>query len=240
MSEETMTRREELATRLERVRATIAEAAAHAGRDAAEIQLLPVTKFHPVSDVALLQELGVTAVGENRDQEAKEKKEALPEMSFHMIGQIQSKKANSIARWADWVHSVDSVAIAEKLDRGMELAIDRGQRQEGAVLHCLVQLSADGDSARGGTRLDQLAEIVDMLEAQPRTRCGGFMCVPPLDADPREVFERGAAVVQRWSEQLRRRLDYSAGMSADMVHAIESGSTFVRVGTDILGPRPVV
>ncbi len=103
-----------------------------------------------------------------------------------------------------------------------------------------MQLSADGDAARGGATEQELAEIVDKLESLPRTRCGGFMCVPPLDADPRAVFERGAVVVQRWSEQLGRALDYSAGMSADMVQAIEAGSTFVRVGTDILGPRPVV
>ncbi len=119
-------RREELAERLDRVQAAIAEAAAKAGREASEIQLLPVTKFHPASDVALLHELGVTAVGENRDQEGKDKKEAVPEMSFHMIGQIQSKKTNSIARWAEWVHSVDSVAIAEGLNRGMDLATERG------------------------------------------------------------------------------------------------------------------
>lgn len=140
-----MNRKEELQAGLERTRAQIEDFARAAGREAP--QLLPVTKFHPAGDVALLAELGVTDVAENREQEARAKAAELPAVRFHMIGQIQTKKANHVARWAHSVHSLDSAKLATALDRGVANAQESGDRD--APLPVFIQVSADGDTARG-------------------------------------------------------------------------------------------
>ena len=128
-------RREELRAGLERTRADIQRAAEAAGRPAP--RLLPVTKFHPASDIALLAELGVHDVAENREQEARAKAEELPQVRFHMIGQIQTKKANHVARWAHSVHSLDSIKLARALDKGVALAKERGQREDTLPVYIL-------------------------------------------------------------------------------------------------------
>ncbi len=123
-----MNRKEELQAGLERTRAQIEDFARAAGREVP--QLLPVTKFHPAGDVALLAELGVTDVAENREQEARAKAAELPAVRFHMIGQIQAKKANHVARWAHSVHSLDSAKLATALDRGVANAQKSGDRDD--------------------------------------------------------------------------------------------------------------
>lgn len=233
-----MSRLEELRLRLADVQQRIAEAEAAAGREAGSVRLLPVTKFHPAEDIALLRDLGVTAVAENREQEAREKAAQLTDMDFHMIGQIQTKKANSVARWASCVHSVDSLKLAEALDRGVGLAIERGDRASGQ-LPCLIQLSLDGDESRGGVSADGVEKLADFLESATHLTLAGVMCVPPRQWDPRAAFEQAAAVKARLEQACGRALEFSAGMSGDMADAIVCGSTIVRVGTAILGPRPL-
>lgn len=233
-----MTRKEELATRLTQVQAQIAAAAVAAGRDPKSVKLLPVTKFHPASDIALLHELGVTEVAENREQEARSKAESLPDMAFHMIGQIQTKKANSVARWASCVHSVDSIRLADALSRGVGLAIERGDRSEES-LPCLIQLSLDGDAARGGVAAQDVAKLADAIESAPHLHLAGLMCVPPLGWEPRDAFSQASEVHQQLANTYGRPMEFSAGMSGDMTEAIACGSTIVRVGTAILGSRPL-
>lgn len=225
-----MTRKDELHRALDSVRRRIAAAEKAAGRPAASVRLLPVSKFHPVEDIALLAELGVDAVGENREQEARAKAEALPQVNFHMIGQIQAKKTNSIARWAAAVHSVDSVRIAEHLDHGVARAIERGERAPG-TLDCFVQWSADSDTARGGVDASGLDDVYAAIEKAEHLNLRGLMCVPPLGADAEETY--------RTARRLAGDLELSAGMSADLEAAIAAGSDIVRVGTQIFGPRPV-
>ena len=229
-------RLEELRAGLERTRAEIQRFADETGREAPE--LLPVTKFHPAEDIALLGQLGITDVAENREQEARAKAEALPHMHFHMIGQIQTKKANHVARWAHSVHSLDSEKLARALDRGVGLAHERGQRDD--TLPVFIQVSADGDTARGGCPLEQVSDLVDVVEELDNIELQGFMVVPPLESEPVEVFTRVKELVEETSKQLGRPLKLSAGMSADLQAAIESGTHIVRVGTGIMGPRPVV
>ena len=229
-------RLDELRAGLERTRAEIQRCAEEAGREAP--QLLPVTKFHPVEDIALLAQLGITDVAENREQEARAKAEELPDVHFHMIGQIQTKKANHVARWAHSVHSLDSEKLARALDRGVALAQERGQRK--GTLPVFIQVSADADTARGGCPLEQVSGLVTIVEELENLDLQGFMVVPPLDSEPAEVFTRVKGLVEDTSEQLGRSLKLSAGMSADMQAAIESGTDIVRVGTGIMGPRPVV
>ena len=203
-----MTRIEELRTNLATVRERIDAAARAADRDPADVRLLPVTKFHPASDLELLVELGVTDVAENREQEARAKAADVPAARIHMIGQIQTKKANSVARWAASVHSLDSVRLAEALNRGIGLAVERGDRPAG-VLPVYLQLSADGDPSRGGVREEDLAELVDTVAALDHLELHGLMVVPPLGVDPGLVFRPRVGCAMNW---LRR---WSvAGMSA--------------------------
>ncbi|AIT61456.1 YggS family pyridoxal phosphate-dependent enzyme [Corynebacterium doosanense] len=228
-----MTRIDDLRTNLSQVRERIAAVEAAAGREAGSVQLLPVTKFHPAADIALLAELGITDVGENREQEARAKSGELPGLNFHMIGQIQTKKANSVARWASACHSVGTVKLVEALDRGVRNALDSGSRTK--ALECFIQWSVDGDLSRGGAVESDLPELADAVRATDGLTLAGLMVVPPIGADPGEVFRNAKALVDGLGEGLR----LSAGMSGDMEAAISSGSDIVRVGTDILGPRPV-
>lgn len=227
-----------IAERLARVQQQIRDAEAAAGREPGSVALLPVTKFHPASAIAELNRLGITLVGENREQEARAKAEELPGCSIAMIGQIQSKKANAVARWAAEVHSLDSVKLAHGLDRGMELALERGDRTTES-LPCMIQISMDGDVARGGASISTLPEIVAAVEGSKHLRMTGFMVVPPLDSEPQRVFEKARLLTDEYALDLNRNLRLSAGMSGDFELAIASGSDIVRVGTAVLGPRTV-
>lgn len=229
-----MARIDDLRSNLNAVRVRIAAAEKAAGREPGSVTLLPVTKFHPASDLGLLAELGVTEVGENREQEARKKAAQFPEVHVTMIGQLQTKKANAVARWAHAVHSVDSAELARKLDHGMELALERGDRT-GDVLGCFIQFSADGDTSRGGAVEADIVEIAQVISDAQFLRLRGLMVVPPLDADPAEVFTRARAL----TDALGSDLELSAGMSGDMEEAISAGSDIVRVGTDIMGRRPI-
>ena len=231
-----MNRSDELRERLASVRATIRGAAEECGRDPSEIRLLPVTKYHPASDIGLLRDLGVDAVGENRVQDAAEKASRYPDVAVHIIGRIQTNKANIAARVAAAVHSLDSVRLAEALDRGIGLAIDREQRVE-APLPVLIQFSVDGDPARGGVPESGVNEILETVLRCPNLLLTGVMCVPPLGSDPAEAFAAAAALRDRLATVAGRPMDLSAGMSGDISEAIAAGSTIVRVGTAILGPR---
>ncbi|ERS56568.1 MULTISPECIES: YggS family pyridoxal phosphate-dependent enzyme [unclassified Corynebacterium] len=228
-------RKQELADNLAATREHISAIAAEHDRPAP--QLLVVTKFHPAEDIALLAELGVEDVAENREQEARAKAQELEQLRFHMIGQIQTKKANHVARWAASVHSVDSVKLAKALDRGVGLAHERGERDTN--LPVFIQVSADGDTSRGGVVREELDEVIEAVEAADHLEFAGLMVVPPLDADAQEVFSTVRADVDRLSERLGRQLKLSAGMSADMDAAIAAGTDIVRVGTSIMGKRPV-
>lgn len=233
-----VTRTEELRINLAAVRARIDAAAAAAGRDPQEIRLLPVTKFHPAADVRLLVELGAVDVAENREQEARDKAAEVPEARIHMIGQVQTKKANSVARWAASVHSVDSVRLAQALDRGMALALERGDRTT-AVLPVYLQLSADGDPARGGVLEADLDELVRVVEEAEHLELAGLMVVPPLDSEPGEVFDRARRLCTDIAAATGRPMELSAGMSGDLEEAVARGSNVVRVGTGVLGARPL-
>ena len=225
-------RAQEIADNLASVRRRIAVAG---GAD-----LLPITKFHPAEDVALLAQLGVSAVGENREQEARDKHATLADvgLQFHMVGQVQTKKANSVARWAAAVHTVDSLKLLQALDRGAGLALERGDRE--VPLPVLLQFSADGDPQRGGAVESDIDELADAVAAAENLELRGLMTVPPLEADPAAVFARGRQLVERIADRVMGAPVYSAGMSGDLEIAIAEGSTLVRVGTDIMGARPVL
>ncbi|SQG65001.1 predicted enzyme with a TIM-barrel fold [Corynebacterium renale] len=236
-------RTEELARNLEAVRAKITAAEKASGREPGSVRLLPVTKFHPAEDIARLHELGVTAVGENREQEAREKAHTLPGVEFHMIGQIQSKKANAVGRWASAVHSIDSLKLATGINRGIGLALERGDRvltgERRESVPCFIQISADGDTARGGALKEDVPAIAEALLEGEHVQFAGLMVVPPLDANPARVFSQTRQYCDELAQKYGVELQLSAGMSGDMDVAIAHGSDCVRVGTDILGARPL-
>ncbi|TCW22977.1 YggS family pyridoxal phosphate-dependent enzyme [Dietzia cinnamea] len=241
----TDTRATELAARLAETRERMDAARAAAGRTD-EVDLVVVTKFHPVTDVVHLARLGVRDVGENRVQEAAAKVDDLTaadaelaaSVRWNMVGHIQSNKAAAVAGWADRVHSVDSVKVANGLERGRARAAD--ERDGVTPLPVLLQLSLDGDTSRGGVTLEDLPALADHVAGLGHLRLAGLMVVPPLSGDPAAHFADAAGV----AADLRRRhpdaVEFSAGMSGDIEEAIAAGSTCVRVGTAILGPRPVV
>lgn len=234
-------RHEELSAALGRVRERIAAAARDAGRDPGEVSLLAVTKTRPAADVAHLIDLGLTAFGENREQEGAAKAEDVAGLRpgsrprWHVVGRLQRRKANHLVRWADAVDAVDSVRLAEALDTATARAREAGERE--AALDVLVQVSLDGDPGRGGAPVDTVAELADHVAAAAHLRLGGLMAVAPLESDPDRAFAALAALAARVRGDHPEATTLSAGMSDDLDRAIRHGSTCVRVGTALLGGR---
>ncbi len=240
------TREVELADALTLVRDRLERAAAAAGRQSEEIELLPITKFFPASDVLILSRLGCPAFGESREQEASAKSaecnsaDPAPPIRWHMVGRIQRNKARSIASWAYAAHSVDSAKLVTALDRACGQALADGTRPD--PLRVYIQISLDGDVARGGVdigRPDLVDELCASVESARAVELAGLMGIPPLGADPDEAFARLQAEHQRVQGNHQQRLDLSAGMSSDLEAAVKHGSTCVRVGTALLGQRPL-
>ena len=232
-----MSRKDELAANLAGVHERIASACTTAGRPRDDVHLTVVTKFFPASDVRLLAELGVEAVGENRHQEAEAKHAACADVPirWHFIGGLQSNKARAVAGYADVAESVDRPKLVRALDEGAHEASRR--------LDCLLQVSLDPPDrheGRSGADPGDLGELARRVAGAARLELRGLMAVAPLGEDPRRAFERLAG----YAEQLRR--DHpgatwlSAGMSDDLEAAIEHGATHVRIGRAVLGSRPSV
>lgn len=240
------TREAELADALRLVRERLSDAAKAAGRNSDEIELLPITKYFPATDVLILSHLGCHAFGESREQEAAAKSaecnsaQSDSPIRWHMVGRIQRNKARSIANWAYAAHSVDSAKLISALDRASEAAIADGGRSD--PLRVYLQLSLDGDVERGGVDITR-PDLVDELCAQAQAAHGlqfvGLMGIPPLGADPEEAFARLQAEQQRVQPSYQQRLELSAGMSGDLEAAVKHGSTCVRVGTALMGQRPL-
>lgn len=237
------TRKAEIGQRLDVLRTRLADAARAAGRDPAEVGLLPVTKYFPAADVVALYELGCREFGESREQEARAKIDAFraevpdPTVRWHMIGRLQRNKARAVARWAHTVHSVDSVRLATALATGARAALDDGDRTE--PIRVFLQVSLDGDPGRGGVPRDALAALADAVTAADELDLAGVMGVPPLGWDPDAAFEQLAAVAADLRQRHPGAAGLSAGMSGDLEPAVRWGSTCVRVGTGLLGPRPL-
>ncbi|MGQ4617169.1 YggS family pyridoxal phosphate-dependent enzyme [Nocardia sp. R7R-8] len=232
----------ELSDNLAGLLARIDAACRAAGRAPDSVRLLPVTKFFPASDVAILHRLGRREFGESREQEAAAKVAALREedlsgIRWHMIGRLQRNKARSVARWAHTVHSVDSERLATALDAGAVAALDAGERTE--PLRVLLQVSLDDDPARGGVAAGDLPALAQRIADAPGLRLSGLMAIPPLGAESDAAFARLAMLRTLLITDHPDATELSAGMSGDLESAIEHGSTVVRVGTALMGMRPI-
>ena len=230
-------RRPELASRLAQVEGRIRAACSAAGRDRAAVTLVVVTKFFPVTDLELLAGLGVGDVGESRDQEAAAKVAELAEatrraLHLHFIGQVQSRKAGSVAGYADTVHSLDRTKVVAALDRGAATA--------GRRVQALVQVSLDEDPGRGGVRPQDVRRLADEVAQASCLDLRGVMAVAPLGADPAQAFARLQEVAAAVRADHPQADWISAGMSGDLEDAVAHGATHLRVGTAILGSRPLL
>jgi hypothetical protein len=241
MAEQSDPRLAQLRERLAAVRQRIDAAVAAAGRQDAAPQLIVVTKFHPAEDVRRLASLGITDVGENRDQEAADKAAGLGDLGlrWHFIGQLQSNKAKSVVKYASAVHSVDRPQLAEALAKAVAAEHERTGR---GPLDCYIQVSLDDDADghRGGALPADVPVLAERLAGADGLRLAGVMAVAPLGADPVRAFEKLAGISARLTDVYPNATGISAGMSQDLEAAIRSGATHLRIGSDILGPRPAL
>jgi PLP dependent protein len=234
-------RTRELGTRLAAVHQRIATAAGAAGRRDDLPTLIVVTKFHPAEDIKRLSALGVTDVGENRDQEASAKALELADygLTWHFVGQLQSKKAKSVLRYAAAVHSVDRPQLVDALARAAEAEHGNTGR---APLRCFIQVSLEDHAGahRGGAMPDDVLSLAERIATSVGLELAGVMAVAPLGAPPEAAFTKLAGVSARLVAEHPAATAISAGMSQDLEAAIAFGATHLRIGSDILGSRPPV
>lgn len=200
-----------------------------------------ITKFHPADDIRRLAALGVTDVGENRDQEAAAKAAELAGagLAWHFVGQLQTKKAKSVVRYAAAVHSVDRPQLVDALAK----AVLNEQAATGREpLDCFIQVSLEDDAGahRGGALPADVPALADRIATAEGLRLAGVMAVAPLGAAPEPAFEKLAKVSELLVRDHPAATGISAGMSQDLEAAIKFGATHLRIGSDILGSRPAV
>jgi PLP dependent protein len=225
-----------LAQRLHEVRERIARAAHAAGRNAQSVTLLAVSKAQPPQSVAAAADLGLSEFGESYLNEALEKIAALQErkLTWHFVGRLQANKTRPIAEAFAWVHALDRLKIAERL---------AAQRPFHAPpLNVCLQVNLAGEASKGGVTPAEVGPLAQAVAALPRLKLRGLMCLPPPEPE--------LARQRHWFGELRRLRDsldvpgaqldtLSMGMSDDFEAAIAEGSTLVRLGTVLFGPRPV-
>ena len=234
---------EQIAERYAQVLERIHQAALRAGRAPDEVQLVVVTKGQPMERLYAVVAAGAEDLGENYPEEAAAKMDLLSrfDLRWHMIGHLQRRKARLIVERFDWLHSLDRVKLAQRLET---LAA-----QANRVLPVLLQFNVSGEATKSGwpaweeSRWDDLLPDLETVLACTHLQVRGLMTIPPPTPDPegaRPYFRR----LRRLRDYLARRFPHasweelSMGMSADFEVAVEEGATFVRIGTAILGPRP--
>ena len=214
-----MSRLNEISENLENVRSKIAAVALH------PVTLIAVTKTFPASDVQILQQLGVTDFGENRDAEGAEKSQVVSG-NWHFQGQIQSNKLKSITSWASVIHSLDD-------SRHFELI----EKIAPHPLSIFLQVSLDGAHNRGGAGVDQLYQLAEKVQDSSTHTLLGLMSVPPVGMEPNQAYSELAVIRNEFTKRFPDANSLSAGMSGDYEAAIAHGATHVRVGSSILGSR---
>lgn len=221
--------------KLAKVTARIHQAAVAAGRDPQTVQLIAVSKTQPPEAVARAYAWGQRRFGENYVQEALEKQNALQQLAaleWHFIGPIQSNKTRVIAEHFSWVHSVDRLKIAQRLNDQRPLSMP--------PLNICVQVNIDDETTKSGVSLAELPALITALAPLTRLKLRGLMAIPLAtddSAQQRKAFAKLRSALQVLNLQGFGMDTLSMGMSGDMEAAIAEGATFVRVGTDIFGSR---
>ena len=230
-----------IANRLDDVRERIEQACQRAGRSSDEITLVGVTKTFPLEVVEAGRELGLRHFGENRARELRDKAKQHPgrfnggDLNWHMIGHLQRNKAKFVARHADYFECLDSPRLAEELN-------DRAAKND-RVMPCLVQVNITGQDRKYGIAPDDVHDYLDSLAGHEHLQVEGLMAMASFVDDPEDVrgeFRRMRELFETYDAHGNPRVtmqELSIGMSNDFEVAIEEGSTMVRLGSAIFGPR---
>lgn len=221
----------------------IAAAAARSGRNFEDIQLVVVTKGQPIEVIQAAISTGIRNFGENYPEESLPKIVQCLEqgVKWHMIGHLQSRKARLVSEHFDWMHSLDSLHLAEKMERLLA--------QSGRTLPVLLQFNVGGEESKSGWLADDeqswpaLRDEIGQILELPHLKIKGLMTMPPLTVSPQEAriyFQKLVKLRDYLSCQFPNAVwkELSMGTSSDFESAVEEGATFVRIGTGILGSRP--
>jgi len=224
----------DLFDRLQKVRRRIAKACTDAGRQADEVSLLAVSKWHPAENVRLFNDLGIRSFGENQLQEALGKQQQLTglDIEWHFIGTVQSNKTRAIAENFQWVQSVDREKILNRLAAQRPVQLK--------PLNICLQVNIDLEPQKAGASPADILQLAAAAKRLDNIRLRGLMAIPRLTPDAEEQ-RRSFRKVRELFEMLNNEghgIDtLSMGMSADLEAAIAEGSTMVRIGTDLFGTR---
>ncbi len=222
-----------VAQRLERVRQDVSDAARVAGRNPADITTIVVTKFHSSALVGELANHGVRDCGESRHQEARDKAHALVHLgvTWHFVGQLQTKKARHVRAYSRVIHSVDRPRLVRAL-------ADDGDVADAREVRCFVQINLAVGAGRGGVDPSHMEPLAESVVSSRNLRLLGVMAIAPIGMAPRAAFEE----LRSYSERIQRiapdATAISAGMSNDYRDAVLEGATHLRIGTAITGSRP--
>jgi PLP dependent protein len=231
-----------IAENIAHVRASIAEAAQRVGRSPGDVMLVAVSKTKPLEFVRIAYNLGIRDFGENRVQEALDKQAAFspPDLRWHMIGHVQTNKANKLAGSFAYIHSVDSLHVAQALQRAAE------KRSKADTVYvrqpAFLQINISGEASKEGMAPEETLLIARQISALPHLEVRGLMTVAPLVEDAEQVRPVFRAL-RALRDRLRQELPdghwehLSMGMTDDYHVAIEEGATIVRVGRAIFGER---
>jgi pyridoxal phosphate enzyme (YggS family) len=202
-------------------------------RSVEDVILIGASKSQTIEKIIVAYEEGIKNFGENYLQEAEEKISKLDQdIIWHFIGSIQSRKAKRIAEIFDWVHTIDSFKVAEKLNSSRP-------KSKGALNACL-QLNIDDEESKSGLKIENLEEIIQKIEALENLKIRGLMVIPkPRDSEEeqREVFRKVKEIYDSLIRQGHNFDTLSMGMTSDYGIAIQEGATMIRIGTGIFGPR---
>jgi pyridoxal phosphate enzyme (YggS family) len=219
----------DIAANMQSVRERIARAAERAGRRPEDVLLIGVSKTVEVERISQALRSGLSALGENRVQEAKEKIAALGRpVPWHLIGHLQTNKVRDALALFDVIHSLDRLELARECDRRAGAT--------GTTVTALVQVNVGGEASKGGFEPEQVAGALEAIARLGHVRVRGLMTIPPPTARAEEArgwFRTVAELGKRYGLE-----ELSMGMSADFEVAIEEGATMVRIGTAIFGARP--
>jgi PLP dependent protein len=227
-----------LAVRLADVRARVSAAVQRSGRQPDEVRLIAISKTHPASVIKQVCQLGATDFGENRVQEAEGKIAEIgrEKVRWHLVGHLQANKARRAVTLFDVIHSVDTLDLAERLDR---LCVEEGRES----LPVLIQVDLGHEETKSGIDESELTHLVDSLGPLTRLKLIGLMTLPPFFDDPeqsRPFFRRLRELIDALNQRGvfgERTGELSMGMTHDFEVAIEEGATMVRIGTAIFGER---
>jgi len=202
-------------------------------RSVEDVILIGASKSQTIEKIIVAYEEGIKNFGENYLQEAEEKISKLDQdIIWHFIGSIQSRKAKRIAEIFDWVHTIDSFKVAEKLNSSRP-------KSKGALNACL-QLNIDDEESKSGLKIEDLEEIIQKIEALENLKIRGLMVIPkPRDSkeEQRQVFRKVKEIYDSLIRQGHNFDTLSMGMTSDYGVAIQEGATMIRIGTGIFGPR---